>query len=271
MTSTITQEFRLKCRSNNHSINTSGCCPGFAQGNLIVLPQEVARDFEALCFRNPVPCPLLTKTPLGDSLKVEDENIIECSDFDLTRDLPRYNVYEKGKLIASPYDIRQYWTKDHVGFIIGCSFSFENELCKNNLTPKHQLTGRNVSMYYSSKQLDTSGIFTDCPYVVSMRPYKTADVEKVRDISRAFRKTHGEPIDWGMDAIDRLGINDITKPDFGDPTTIEDDEIPIFWGCGVTPQAAVERIGANIPGKILSHYPGHMLVLDCSDEDVKKL
>lgn len=32
--------------------------------------------------------------------------------------------------------------------------------------------------------------------VVSMRPYKKADVERVRDITRPYVKTHGEPVAW---------------------------------------------------------------------------
>lgn len=259
-------EFRKKCRAAEHTTITSGFVPGYAQANLLVLPKEAADDFQNLCERNPVPCPIVGITPVGNPLEL---NTTACaSGVDVSKDFPMYNVYENGKLIETKTDISEEWTDNHVGFLIGCSYSFENALNKAGLPPKGQLLGTNVSMYVTSKRLDPAGIFTDSTYVVSMRPYKKSDLEKVRSITSKFKKTHGEPIDWGFDGAERLGIKDISKPDFGDATPIAEDEIPVFWGCGVTPQIAAAKVGDKIKGKVLAHAPGHMIILDIKDEEV---
>ncbi|EGV61705.1 hypothetical protein PSN45_000394 [Yamadazyma tenuis] len=263
------QEFRLQCRRGDFNSHTSGSCAGFAQANLIILPNVLAKDFEDLCFRNPVPCPLLSKIP--KPTVVEDKRIINGEDFDIRTDLPKYNIYKDGKFVGEKSDVTQEWTEDHVGFLIGCSFSFENELSAQGFTPKHQKEGKNVSMYITTKYLNAAGVFVKCPYVVSMRPYKVDDLENVRDISRQFRKTHGEPIDWGYEAVKRLGISDIKKPEFGDAIEIADNEIPVFWACGVTPQAAIRALGDKAKGIVMGHSPGHMLILDLTDSKAKNL
>lgn len=265
------QDFRRKCRTAEHVTQTSGCCPGYIQANLVILPSHAAQDFKDLCMRNPVPCPLLGMTRVGDSGKIDNPVLLDDDDFDIRADFPRYSVYVDGLLESSPTDIRHLWTDDHVGFLLGCSFSFENALTEAGLPPRNQVAGTNVSMYITTKLLDSAGIFSDAPYVVSMRPYKAKDIEKVRQITREFRKCHGEPIDWGFGAVERLGIKDIDSPEFGDSTVIADDEVPVFWGCGVTAQTAAVRAAKRIRGPVIGHLPGHMIVLDVKDEDVVKL
>lgn len=84
-------------------------------------------------------------------------------------------------------------------------------------------------MFRTNILLNPVDIFKNCHVFVSMRPYKYRDIEKIRNISRKFRKTHREPIDWGFDAIERLGIEDLNNPEYRDAIGIDDDEIPIFW------------------------------------------
>jgi uncharacterized protein YcsI (UPF0317 family) len=68
--------------------------------------------------------------------------------------------------------------------------------------------------------------------VVSMRPYKTSDVEGVREVTRPYGATHGEPVAWGWDGAERLGIKDIKTPDWGEAQVFEEGEVPVFWvGC----------------------------------------
>lgn len=261
-------EFRIKCREQQFVDHTSNVCPGYVQANLIVLPQLIASDFHDLCLRNPVPCPLLATTIPGDPTKLNENNVLYDKDINIAKDIPKYNVYEAGKLISQTPDISDEWTKGHVGFLIGCSFSFENALSKAGLPPKNVTQGTCVSMYRTKRYLNPAGIFTDCTYVVSMRPYRPKDVEIVREITRKFKQYHGEPIAWGYDdAYNKLGIEDINKPDFGDPIPINEDEIPVFWACGVTPQAAVESLASKVEGKCMGHTPGHMLILDLKDEE----
>lgn len=176
-------------------------------------------------------------------------------------------------------DIVEDWRKDHVAFLIGCSYSFEHALTAAGIPPRHTVLGRNVPMYETSTLLCAAGVFTDGTYVVSMRPYKKTDVERVRNLTRPFVSTHGEPIAWGWDAVQKLGIKDINIPEFGDaPLGLNGDVfsaaeqgtdiVPVFWACGVTPQVAVKK--AHLPGIVLGHAPGHMLVLDVMEHDIMK-
>jgi uncharacterized protein YcsI (UPF0317 family) len=211
--------------------------------------------------------------------------INQSSDLDLRRDIPRYMVYHDGKLDqhADHTDLVNDWhADDHVAFLIGCSFSFEAALCNASLAPGHIVGGRNVPMYRTTLPLNPAGVFTGGTYVVSMRLYKEQDIERVRVITAPYVSTHGEPIAWGWSAVNRLGVVDILKPEWGDCPLTPDgkklgpgdggalgsrDVVPVFWGCGVTPQEAVMRAG--LEGTVMAHAPGHMLVLDCLDEMLK--
>jgi uncharacterized protein YcsI (UPF0317 family) len=273
---------RLASREGSLIGFTSGLAPSFLQANLIVLPSRYAADFRLLCARNPVPCPLLAESSqIGSyrSLKSYVDGLSDdaiASDIDIRYDAPRYMVYQDGVLSNSHVpDIATEWTEDHVAFLIGCSYSFETALTNHDLPPRHTVLQRNVPMYRTNIPLCPAGVFTGATYVVSMRPYKRSDVESVRDITRPFVTTHGEPIAWGWDGMKNLGIQDINKPDWGDaPLEIDGQPldptntnvVPVFWGCGVTPQEAVMR--AELKGTVLGHAPGHMILLDVKDGDV---
>ena len=142
-----------------------------------------------------------------------------------------YRVYSKGKYIGSQRDLHSVWTdtEDYVGFLIGCSFSFENALTESGLQPRHQTTGTVVAMYRSNIPLLPAGIFTGASCIVSMRPYKPEDVERVRDVTRPYLSTHGEPVAWGWDGAEKLGIENVHRPDFGEPQVFMEGEIPVFW------------------------------------------
>lgn len=276
---------RLAARANRHTKSTSGLAPYHVQANLIILPSRYASDFRDLCARNPVPCPLLaeSQTP-GDfsRLKSHLPTILNgdkiAAHLDLRRDCPRFNVYVDSKLANEGIlDIESQWTNDHVAFLIGCSYSFESALSAANLPPRHFVMDRNVPMYRTNIPLNPAGVFTDSTYVVSMRPYKKSDIPKIRAITRRYLPAHGECIAWGWDALQRLNIKDIDSPQWGDaPLTLDgrplsevagdDDNVPVFWGCGVTPQDAVMKAG--LEGVIMGHAPGCMLVLDCLETDV---
>lgn len=216
------------------------------------------------------------------------------STIDIRTDLPRYNIYESGVLIQGGItDVTAFWTSDSVAFLIGCSFSFETALANADLVPRHVEMGRNVPMYRTKIPLCPAGVFTGSTMVVSMRPYRRKDIERVRDITREFGVTHGEPVDWGWGALERLGIDDIDIVTFGDNPLTKDgrplgearkqlskgaegcadltaeEEIPMFWGCGVTPQEVVMRAGSKILATVIGHMPGHMLVMDVKDDRVK--
>jgi len=273
---------RHAARNNSYTSFTSGLAPSYIQANLIVLPSRYASDFRVLCQRNPVPCPLLAESRsvgMWDELRswiggVADEAV--AADLDLRRDAPKYMVYQDGVLtkFQTP-DVTKEWTEDHVGFLIGCSYSFESALCVAGLPPRQITMNRNVPMYRTNIPLCPAGAFIGSTYVVSMRPYLRKQIEEVRNITRPYVATHGEPIAWGWDAVNKLGIKDLNEPEWGDrPLTLdgrplgeEDDEVvPVFWGCGVTPQEAVMR--ANLQGTVMAHAPGHMFILDVREQDI---
>lgn len=203
-----------------------------------------------------------------------------AKDVDLRNDFPKYMVYQDGRLTKShSSNVEAEWTEDHVGFLVGCSYSFESALAAEGLVPAHMAQGRNVPMYRTNLPLCPAGAFRSSTYVVSMRPYRRRDIDRVREITRPYLATHGEPIDWGWDAVTRLGIENIDLPDYGEPPVVadgsslaqgmgtgDDELVPVFWGCGVTPQEAVRR--ASLEGTVIGHAPGYMLVLDARDWDI---
>jgi hypothetical protein len=109
---------------------TSGLAPGYAQANLVILPQSLAEEFHEFCLRNPKPCPLLEVTAPGDSIPEKT-----ARNADLQTDLPRYRVWRNGQLVAEPADIRDLWQNDFVSFLIGCSFSFRRPCARDSCSP----------------------------------------------------------------------------------------------------------------------------------------
>jgi uncharacterized protein YcsI (UPF0317 family) len=244
-------EVRLACRDGDLKGHTNGLAPGYVQGNLVVLPRNCAFDFLLFCHRNPKPCPLLAVSEAGrwdlPSLGL---------DLDLRSDLPRYRVWKHGELIDEPTSIEAYWRDDLVSFVLGCSFSFEEALLEANVSVKHQSLELNVPMFKTSIKTVSAGIFSG-PMVVTMRPMRAHDVIRAIQITSQLPQVHGAPIHLGDPAL--IGISDISKPDYGDPVPVATDEVPVFWACGVTPQAVVLN---SKPPFCITHAPGCMLVSD---------
>lgn len=242
---------RLAARSGTFTGPTANLAPGFVQANLAILPRELAYDFLLFCQRNPKPCPLVGVSEVGDPFLPALGR-----ELDIRTDLPRYRVWQDGELVAEPTDIRDLWRDDLVSFLIGCSFSFEEAMLAAGLTVRHIEQGCNVPMYRTSIPTQGAGRFSG-PLVVSMRPLPAADAIRAVQITSRFPSVHGAPVHLGDPAL--IGISDIGKPDYGDPVTIRPGEVPVFWACGVTPQAVIASIR---PSFCITHAPGHMLVTD---------
>lgn len=238
-------------RSGLHTGPTSGLAPGFAQANLVILPQDDALDFLRFCVRNPAPCPLLEVTDTGSP---HPGGL--AAGADLRTDLPRYRVFRDGTCVDEPTDISQYWRSDLVAFLLGCSFTFEWALASAGLPVAHQDQRKNVPMYVTDRHCVGAGRFHG-PMVVSMRPYPPQDIARVAEITARFPAMHGAPVHVGDPSA--LGIADLDAPDFGDPVSVGADEVPVFWACGVTPQAVVENAQ---PSLAIFHAPGHMFITD---------
>ena len=254
---TKASEVRGEIRTGRWRDHTSGLAPLNVQGNVVILPANLASDFLRFCQRNPKPCPLLAVSEPGDPMLPT-----LGADIDIRSDVPRYRVWRDGELADEPADIAALWQSDLVTFVLGCSFSFEHALIEAGIELRHVRQGKNVAMYRTNIPTAPAGPFHG-PLVVSMRPMKAADAIRAVQVTSRVSAVHGAPVHLGNPAL--IGITDIARPDFGDPVAIEPDELPVFWACGVTPQAVVM---AARPGFCITHAPGYMLITDWLNRDL---
>ena len=242
---------RAAIRAGTWTTHTSGVADDHVQGNVVILPQALADDFLRYCQRNPKPCPVLAVSEVGVPMLPQ-----LGADIDIRSDVPRYRVWRRGEIVDQPTDVTGYWRDDLVTFVIGCSFSFEQALLESGLTLRHVTEGKNVAMYRTNVATEAAGPFHG-PMVVSMRPMRAAAAIRAIQITSRFPDVHGAPVHLGDPAL--IGIKDITKPDYGDAVDVLPDELPVFWACGVTPQAAIAQAR---PEFCITHAPGAMLITD---------
>ncbi len=244
------REARHRIRRGEYDGHTAGIAPDYVQGNVCILPKDIALEFAAFCQRNPKPCPIIGMSAPGDP------HLPDLGDIDIRTDVPRYRVFMDGKLADEPADIRHLWRDDLVTFVLGCSFSFEQPLIAEGIRLQHVARDTTVPMYRTSIDCVPAGRFKG-KMVTSMRPMTPADAIRAVQITSRFPAVHGAPVHLGLP--EAIGITDIMKPDWGDPPEIRVGEIPVFWACGVTPQAAVEQARPSI---CITHKPGAMLLTD---------
>lgn len=254
---TTAREARRDIRAGDIKGQTSGMASGFVQANLVILPKDWADDFLAFCHFNPKPCPLLGMTQPGSpTLPILGEDI------DLRTDLPGYYVWENGVRVDHAHDISSYWRDDLVGFAIGCSFSFEHALMDAGIRLRHIEEGKNVAIFRTNIECSPAGRFCG-PLVVSMRSMTPTDAIRAIQICSRFPNVHGAPIHFGDP--EAIGIADLNTPDYGDVVEVQAGEVPVFWACGVTPQAVVQ---ASNPPFCITHAPGSMLITDLRIHEV---
>jgi uncharacterized protein YcsI (UPF0317 family) len=242
---------RRAIRSGAWTGTTAGVAPGYVQGNLAILPQALASDFLRFCQANPRPCPVIGMSEPGDPrIPALGE------DLDIRTDLVGYRVWQDGKVVEDTGDITTWWRDDLVTFVLGCSYSFEEALIEDGIPLRHVERGLRVPMYRTNIACKPAGPFAG-PMVVSMRPLKPAQAIRAVQITTRFPAVHGAPVHIGLPG--EIGIRDIAHPDFGDAVEVKADELPVFWACGVTPQAVIE---AAKPAFAITHAPGTMLVTD---------
>ena len=252
-------ELRKAIRNGEFKTQTSGQINGNVQANLVILPQNWAFDFLLFAQRNPKPCPIIEVGSAGEFLT---RHIAENAD--IRTDIPKYRIYKNGNLTEEKVNILDIWQSDFVYFLLGCSFSFEQALLEAGLEIRHITESVNVPMYNTNILCREAGKFKPSPMVVSMRPFKPGDAIKAIEITRDYPTVHGSPIHFGNPK--EIGIVNINKPDYGDTVTIKNNEVPVFWACGVTPQKAAM---VAKPPIMITHAPGHMFVGDIKDKDFK--
>lgn len=285
----LPRQVRQLIREGRWTGPTAGAAPGYAQANLVVIPKENAFDFLLFAQRNPKACPVIDvveprrgpvagpmdRSTAAPALSPSAEPFTAPSvspavspfvapGADLRTDLPRYRIYRDGELAGEVTDATPLWRDDMVAFLLGCSFTFENALLKAGVPVRHIEEGRNVPMYVTDRQCRPAGAFAG-PMVVSMRPVPADLVAKAIEVTAPYTGAHGAPVHVGNPA--ELGIADLARPDFGDAVTVRAGEVPVFWACGVTSQAALMQ--ARLPLAI-THAPGHMFITDLRDEDLRR-
>lgn len=253
------KEVRELIREGKITSPTAGMCGGYAQANLVILPKDYAEEFRTFAKNNPKPCPILEVldgSPLTKHMGLEG-NILT--------DIPKYNIYKNGVLTDTVTNASKYWEEGFAGFLIGCSFSFEEALIKAGVEVRHITMNCNVPMYKTNIPCTPAGRF-EGPVVVSMRPMPPEQVQLAYEVTGKFPKVHGAPIHHGNPAD--IGIKDINQPDYGDAVEIHPGEVPVFWACGVTPQAAITQAKPPI---VITHAPGHMFITDVLNENIQEV
>lgn len=246
---------RSAIRTAQYRGHTAGLAAGFLQANIIILPEQYALDFMRYCQRNPKPCPLVGVSETGIPSMPTLGN-----DIDIRSDVSCYNIYRHGELVETVSDITHYWKDDLVAFALGCSFTFEDALVRAGIPIWHIKNNKTVPMYRSNIDTCEAGPFGG-KTVVTLRAIDADRVEEAVQISRRYPMAHGGPLHIGDPSA--IGLNDLSKPDWGDSPAPVGDKVPVFWACGVTPQNAIMR--AQLPITI-SHTPGHMLITDIDDQ-----
>lgn len=250
------QELRKLSAEKKFNRATAGFCESHVQANLLAIPKDYADDFEQFCSKNPKPCPLLEKIGPEDHYSHK-----LASKANILNTIPKYLIWENGKVTAEVEDITDYYRTDLVFFLLGCSFSFEETLIKSGIPLRHVQQKQNVSMYNTNISLQSIGKFSG-NMVVSMRPIHHSLVAKACAITAHYPKVHGEPVHIGYPEM--IGISDLSQVDYGDPVKIKKDEIPVFWACGVTPQNVLIN---SKPPFAITHAPGFMFVADLHNDD----
>jgi uncharacterized protein YcsI (UPF0317 family) len=248
-------DVRAAIRTGAYSGHTAGLARGKLQCNLAILPERYALDFLRFCQRNPKPCPLVGVSDTGNPFLPT-----LGADIDIRTDVPKYRVFRDGVLAEEVTDISDLWSDDLVTVALGCSFTFENALIRHGIPVRHIEQGRNVPMFRTNLRLVPAGPFAG-EMVVTMRPIEEQKVADATIISGRHPQAHGAPIAKGDPG--NIGIADLAAPDWGDPVDIHDDEVPVYWACGVTPQNVLQA--ARLP-LCITHSPGHMLLSDVAED-----
>lgn len=252
-------EMRTLARRGEWHGTTAGHCSEYQQANLVILPRESAPEFAAFCSRNPKPCPVIEIMPPGDP-----EPARSAPGADLRTDVGGYRVYRDGKLIEQRQEIRDLWRDDLVAFLLGCSFTFEHALIDAGVGVRSIEHDTIISMFTTNVPCRPAGRFHG-PIVMTMRPIPEGKVELVKELSGRYPHAHGAPMHVG--SPEKIGIADLGRPNYGDPVAMYEGEVPVFWACGVTPQAVAL---ASRPEFMITHEPGTMFLTDLPREGVDR-
>jgi uncharacterized protein YcsI (UPF0317 family) len=244
-------ELRRLIAEGRWTTPTAGFLDGYQQANLAIVPHDLAFDFLLFCTRNAKYCPVIAVTEPGDPVVR-----LGSTEADLRTTVPRYRVWERGELVAEPTDITEFWHNDSVGFLLGCSHTWEGPLRNAGVPVRYAEESMAPAVYVTDRPASPAGRLSG-PLVVSMRAIPGHQVARAVELTARYPTGHGSPVHVGDPRV--LGISDLATPDFGPAPVVEPGDAPVFWACGVTPQLALPGSGAEYA---ITHYPGHMFVFD---------
>ena len=248
----VPADVRAAIREGRWQGPTVGMSRGYLQANLAIVPERYAFDFLRFCLRNPKPCPLVEVLDPGDPVPHQS-----APAGDVRTDLSRYRVFRDGQLAEEVSDLRALWRPDHVAFLMGCSLSFDQAMLEGGIDLRHLQTGSGrIAVYESGIACRPAGIFHG-NMIVSMRPIPRHLLVRAIEITSQYPIAHGSPVHVGKGAD--IGIADMTRIHSGKFNEVGPDEVPVFWGCGVTPQAIAAASG--VP-EMITHATGHLFVTD---------
>ena len=225
------REARLACR-NGMASSTAGVANGFVQGNLAILPEKLAASFHRFCQLNPKPCPIIGMSDVGDP-RIPALGL----DLDIRTDVPRYRVWRDGEVVEEPTDIMAHWRDDLVAFVLGCSFSFEEALMEDGLPIRHIEREVRVPMYRTNIACSPSGPFAGSDggvdAAVQAGRCDPRGADHLALSLRARRPGSSRPSAFDRHRGYRKARLRRSR------CRSQADEIPVFWACGVTPQAVI--------------------------------
>ncbi|MDQ7915700.1 DUF1445 domain-containing protein [Pseudomonas sp. 102515] len=240
-------ELRSRIARGEWITPTAGVLDDYQQANLVIVPQAHAYALLLFCLRNPRACPILAVGDAGDPWVP-----LPGAAIDIRTMLPRYRVWQQGRLVAEPTDIEAYWRDDAVAILLGCSHTFDAPLRRAGVPVSPEAP----PVYTTNRPNIAAGPLAGT-LAVSMRPVPRELVSQAVLVTARYPSGHGAPVHIGDPLA--LGIGDLQSPDFGVVPPLGEDDVPVFWACGVTPQQVLPQLGAVY---CIAHYPGHMLVLD---------
>ena len=242
---------RLRIRSGTFTGPTSGLAPGNVQANLVILPRRwrTISCASPRPIRSPVRCwrspnPANRHSPRSDASSTSAPTcraIASGGTANWSRNRPTS---------------RDVWRDDLVSFAIGCSFSFEEALIEDGIEVRHIACDRNVPMYRTSSRACRPACSTGRWWCRCGRCGRRMRSARCRS-PRAFPRCMARRCISGCRS--RSASATSRKPDYGDAVPIGPDELPVFWACGVTPQAAIAAVK---PEFCITHAPGSMLITD---------
>jgi uncharacterized protein YcsI (UPF0317 family) len=253
-------DVRAAARAGRWSGSTRDAAPGYVQCNIVILPAELAREFDDWCAANPGVAPVLARSEPG-SPRLPALG----ADIDIRTDLARYRVFRDGVALDATGDLIELWSDELVTFAFGCSFTLEEALRRAGVRLAFENRGFGGAIYTTSIDTVPAGAFAG-PLVVSMRPLSPGDADLAREVSARYPQLHGAPVHAGDPSA--IGV-DLKQPldSIGEPE-VTAGEVPVFWACGVTTQLALERAR---PPLAITHLSAHMLVTDLTLEDLEQV